>query len=105
MYSSLSNIRSLNSPVPGCSGAFVMDNDETEAVLQFLPKKPAHCAYLTGLIQEHGLVSPLHRRIFYASRNFLGELRGIALVGHATIIEPTNNESLNDLAERQINAS
>lgn len=97
MYSSLSNTRSLNFPVPECSGALVLDNDETEAILQFLQKKPAHCAYLTGLIQEHGPVSRLHRGIFYASRNFLGELRGIALVGHATIIEPNEQRIIKRL--------
>ena len=99
MYSPLSTTGSLNSPVLGNSGAFVLANSETEAVLEFLPKKPAHCAYLTGLIHEHGLVSPLNRGTFYASKDFLGELRGVALVGHATIIEPTNKESLRDLAE------
>jgi predicted GNAT family acetyltransferase len=99
MYSSLSHTGSLNSAVLGTSGGFVLANDEAEAVLQFLPKQPAHCAYLTGLIHEHGLVSPLNRGTFYGSKNILGELRGVALVGHATIIEPTNNDSLRDLAE------
>ena len=99
MYSSLSQTGSLNSAVLGNSGAIVLANDEAEAVLQFLPKRPAHCAYLTGLIHEHGLVSPLNRGTFYGSKNILGELRGVALVGHATVIEPTNNASLKDLAE------
>src|SRR5687767_13178208 len=105
MYSSLSTTGSLNSPVLGNSGAFVLANSEAEAVLQFLPKKPAHCAFLTGLIHEHGLVSPLNRGTFFASKNFLGELRGVALVGHATIIEPTNQESLKDLAEAASNCN
>ena len=99
MYSSLSHTGSPNSALLGNSGAIVLANDEAEAVLQFLPKTPTHCAYLTGLIQEHGLVSPLNRGTFYGSKNILGELLGVALVGHATIIEPTNNDSLKDLAE------
>ena len=99
MYSTLSNTGLLNSAVLGNSGAFVLANEEAEAVLQFLTKKPVHCAYLTGLIHEHGLVSPRNRGTFYGSKNILGELRGVALVGHATIIEPTNNDSLEDLAE------
>jgi len=99
MHCSLSTTSSLNSRVLGNTGAFVLANSEAEAVLQFLPKKPAHCAYLTGLIHDHGLVSPLNRGTFYESKNFLAELLGVALVGHATIIEPTNKESLKDLAE------
>lgn len=105
MYSSLSNTGSLNFPVLGNSGASVLTNDETEDVLQFLPKKPAHCAYLIGLIQEHGLVSPLNRGTFYASKDCLGELRGVALIGHATIIEATNKESLKDLANAASNCN
>lgn len=105
MYSSLSNTGSVNSPALENSDAFVLANDQTEAVLQFLSKKPIHCAYLTGLLHEHGLVSPLNQGTFYASKNILGELRGVALVGHATIIEPTNQEALKDLAEAASNCN
>jgi predicted GNAT family acetyltransferase len=80
-------------------GSHPLTNEDADAALTFLPKKPAHCAYLAGLIEENGLVSPLNRGAFYASRNFLGEIQGVALVGHATIIEPTNNESLRELAQ------
>lgn len=105
MYSSLPNTGSVNSPVIGNSGAFALTRDDAEDVLQFLPTKPPHCAYLIGLIHEHGLVSRLNRGTLYGSKNFLGELRGVALVGHATIIEPTNKESLKDLAEAANNCN
>lgn len=65
-----------------------MADDETEAVLQFLPKKPAHRAYLTSLIHDYGLVNPLNRGTFYDPRIFWANCAEAALVGHATIIEP-----------------
>ena len=98
MYSSISDSGSRNYPVLGRSGAFVLTADETEAILKFFRKQPAHCAYSTSLIHEHGLMSQINRGTLYGSKNFLGELRGVALIGHATIIEPTNKESLKDLA-------
>jgi predicted GNAT family acetyltransferase len=99
MYSSLSTADAVNSHLMARSGAQLLTIEETEEVLRFLPKKPAHCAYLAGLVEENGLVNPLNRGAFYASRNFLGEIQGVALVGHATIIEPTNQESIRELAE------
>ncbi len=98
MYSSLSKQDSVIPSILESSGPYILTNVDADAVLRFLPKKPAHCAYLTGLIEENGLVSPLNRGTFYASRNFMGEIHGVALVGHATIIEPTNYESIRALA-------
>ncbi|HKO62918.1 MAG TPA: GNAT family N-acetyltransferase [Pyrinomonadaceae bacterium] len=99
MYSSLSKTEAGNSLPPASCSPYMLSNEEAKVVLNFLPKKPAHSAYLAGLIEENGLVSPLNRGMFYASRNFLAEIQGVALVGHATIIEPTNKESLRELAE------
>lgn len=99
MYSSVSKNDSVN-PLPiSRLGAHKLINEDAESVLRFLPKKPAHCAYLRSLIQENGLTSPLNRGTFYGSRNFLGELQGVALIGHATILEPTNHGALRELAE------
>lgn len=103
MYSPLLKQDPVNSALIGRSGACVLADDEVEAVLQFLPKKPAHCAYLADLIQENGLISPLNRGTFYASKNFLGELRGVALIGHATVVEATNYASVKELAETAAN--
>jgi ribosomal protein S18 acetylase RimI-like enzyme len=42
---------------------------------------------MRGLIHEHGLVSALNRGSFYGWRNANGRLQGVALIGHATLIE------------------
>jgi uncharacterized protein len=42
---------------------------------------------MAGLIRDHGLLSPLNRGHFYACRDSQGRLKGIALIGHATLVE------------------
>jgi predicted GNAT family acetyltransferase len=60
--------------------------DEAE-VLEFLAQRPIHTVFMATLIRDNGLVSPYNRGSFYGCRNRHGKLEGIALIGHATIIE------------------
>jgi predicted GNAT family acetyltransferase len=71
--------------------------DETEA-LSFLAGRPLHTVCLAGLILENGLVSPSNRGAFYAYRNAAGKLEGIALIGHATLIEAHSDSALEAFA-------
>jgi uncharacterized protein len=65
--------------------------DET---LAFLAARPIHTVYMVGLILENGLCSPLNRGDFYCCRNAAGQLEGVALIGHATLIETHSNTAL-----------
>lgn len=65
--------------------------DEPE-VLDFLSAQPLLTFVMTGFIKDNGLVSQLNRGKFYGSRNYRGELDGVALIGHVTLFE-TNSES------------
>ena len=96
----LPNFKLSQLPVPGSRDASAdpLSTDHQEEVLAFLQQRPRHCSYLTGLIQDNGITNPLNRGEFYAHRNNLSQIEGVALVGHATIIEATNNESLESLA-------
>jgi uncharacterized protein len=48
--------------------------------------------FMTGLVRDNGLESPFNRGTFYGARRTLdGELAGVALVGHATLIETTDD--------------
>jgi ribosomal protein S18 acetylase RimI-like enzyme len=71
--------------------------DKQEA-LDFLAKRPLHTVCMTGLILENGLVSPSNRGDFYAYRNAAGQLEGIALIGHATLIEAHSDTALEAFA-------
>lgn len=72
------------------------DNDE---VLSFLGTETLHTAYLSGLIRDNGIVNPTNRGSFYGYRNERQELEGIALIGHAILIEAKTHRSLRAFAE------
>src|SRR6185436_20691196 len=64
------------------------DADEEE-VLNFLSRRPIHTVAMVGFIHDNGLVSTLNRGTFYGCRNYEGNLEGVALIGHATLLETT----------------
>lgn len=75
-------------------------------VLDFLSSRPAHTAYLAGLIHMNGLESPANRGAFYAYRNRRHAIEGVALIGHAVAFEansPDATTTLARLAGRQTN--
>jgi predicted GNAT family acetyltransferase len=49
---------------------------------------------MAGLIRDNTLVSPQNRGSFYGSRTRSGQLEGVALIGHATMIEAHTEDSL-----------
>src|SRR5437016_539009 len=63
-------------------------------VLEFLSARPLHTVFMAGLINDNGLISPQNRGSFYACRGRFGKLEGVALVGHATIIEARSESSI-----------
>jgi ribosomal protein S18 acetylase RimI-like enzyme len=65
-----------------------------EEVLQFLSARPVHTVVMAGFIRDNGLVSPLNRGTFYGCRDEQGRLRGVALIGHATLVETESDEAL-----------
>jgi uncharacterized protein len=67
------------------------DQDE---VVEFLSARPIHTVFMAGLIRDNSLVSPQNRGSFYGSRNRFGQLEGVALIGHATLIEAHTENSL-----------
>jgi hypothetical protein len=76
----------------------LVGGDETE-VLQFLAQRPIHTVTLMSMITDNGLVSPLNRGTFYGCRDCNGELEGVALIGHATLLETVSDRALRALAE------
>ena len=73
------------------------DNEQTE-VLDFLAQRPIHTVFMASLIRDNGLVSPQNRGSFYACRDSQGRLEGVALLGHATLIETRTENSISVFA-------
>ena len=73
-------------------------SDEAE-VLQFLSQRPIHTVTMMSLIHDNGIVSPFNRGTFYGCRDLQGQLEGVALVGHATLMETVSDRALAALAQ------
>jgi predicted GNAT family acetyltransferase len=71
--------------------------DEAE-VFEFLSARTIHTVFMASLIRDNGLVSPHNRGSFYACRDPYGRLEGVALLGHATLIEARTDNSLASFA-------
>ena len=80
-----------------CASIELTGDDERE-VLGFLAERPIHTVFMASLIRDNGLESPLNRGSFYGCRDSDGNLEGVALIGHATLVEARSESSLKALA-------
>lgn len=81
----------------GCAIGELYQEDEAEA-LQFLAARPIHTVFISSLIRDNGLASPHNRGSFYACRDAQGQLEGLGLLGHATVIETRSDNAISALA-------
>jgi ribosomal protein S18 acetylase RimI-like enzyme len=73
-------------------------NGDGPEVLQFLSQRPIHTVAMMSLIRDNGIVSQFNRGTFYGCRDLNGRLEGVALVGHATLMETVSDRALAALA-------
>jgi GNAT superfamily N-acetyltransferase len=73
------------------------EDDRTE-VMRFLSVRPVHTVVMMSFINDNGMVSDLNRGDFYGYRDRTGELSGVALIGHSTLVEVRSDEALHALA-------
>ena len=76
-----------------------LTNEHQEEVLAFLSQRPIHTVCMTSYIHENGIESPLNRGFFYGCRDETGRLMGVALIGHATLLETQSDEALQAFAQ------
>jgi uncharacterized protein len=69
-------------------------------VLSYLARRPVHAVILAGLIRDNGIVNAANRGTFYGCRDRAGELEGVALIGHATLIEAHTDRALRAFADQ-----
>ncbi len=79
--------------------AFSLTSETETEVLNFLAGRPLHTVILTGFVRDNGLVSPANRGAFFGVRNDEGELEGVALIGHATLMETRTARAVCAFAE------
>lgn len=76
-----------------------LTNDDAADVLEFLSQRPIHTVAMMSMIRDNGIVSAFNRGTFYGCRDLNGQLEGVALVGHATLMETVSDRALAALAQ------
>ena len=89
--------RSFTNAAQPCTVCELRRGDENE-VLEFLALRPLHTVFMGGLIRDNGITSPRNRGSFYACRGTFGQLEGVALMGHATLMEAASESSIAQFA-------
>jgi len=72
--------------------------EEAEA-LRFLAERPIHTVFIATLMRDNGAVSPNNRGTFYVCRNRSKKIEGVALIGHATIVEARTDQAVAAFAQ------
>jgi predicted GNAT family acetyltransferase len=73
-----------------------LTEDDRNQVFAFLAERPVQTVCIAGFIRDNGLVSPRNRGTFYGCRNSEGRLEGVALIGHATLIEARTDRAMRE---------
>lgn len=76
----------------------LLPGEEAEA-LEFLAERPIHTVFMATLIRDNGFTSPHNRGLFYACRARSGKMDGLALIGHATMIEARTDQAVAAFAQ------
>lgn len=74
-------------PVSQPDRLVTLTHEHEAETLKFLAARPIHTVFVASLISDNGMTSPFHRGTIYGFRNSQGSLEGVALIGHATILE------------------
>lgn len=101
-HTSTARVSSAPLPAPYTTSEVVtlqLTHEFEPEVLDFLSERPMHTVAMSGFIRDNGLVSHLNRGRFYGCRNRQGKLEGVALIGHAILMETRTDRALQAFAE------
>jgi uncharacterized protein len=73
-------------------------NANATQILEFLAIRPVHTVVMTSWINDNGVENPANRGKFYGYFNNHGQLEGVALIGHTTLVEARSDEALEAFA-------
>jgi ribosomal protein S18 acetylase RimI-like enzyme len=83
--------------VPSAGGPLTVQALSAEnelEVLAFLAARPIHTVFISGFIHDNGLDNHLNRGTFFGCRDGKGQLEGVALIGHITLVEARTEAAL-----------
>src|SRR5262249_38634167 len=85
--------------IAGTSRVSALTPTREDEALASLAERRVHPLGRAGMIRENGVLSRHNRGTFFASRNELGRLDGVALIGHNTLFEVRSDSALRGFAE------
>ncbi|MFN2411480.1 MAG: hypothetical protein ABR535_00275 [Pyrinomonadaceae bacterium] len=83
---------------PGLLRATPLGGADKSETLDFLARRPVHTVVMTSFIIDNGIESELNRGKFFGYRGADGQLEGVALIGHSTLVEARTADALKALA-------
>ncbi len=63
-------------------------------MMAFLKTRPVHSVVMSSFIQDNGVESELNRGRFFGCFDEAGNLEGVALIGHSTLVEAKTERAL-----------
>ncbi|HEV2800070.1 MAG TPA: GNAT family N-acetyltransferase [Pyrinomonadaceae bacterium] len=76
-----------------------LDATHRDELLAFLAAaRSADTVFMSGLVRDNGVTSEFNRGHFYGCRDRAGRLEGVALIGHATLVEARTQGALASFA-------
>ena len=83
---------------PDLSRVQRMTENDRQEVLKFLSVRPVHTVAMKSFIIDNGIESTMNRGNFVGYRNDNGDLEGVALIGHSTLIEARTHDAMHAFA-------
>lgn len=90
--------RAIDAEGTGLLSVTELGESDRTAVLAFLSSRAAHAIVMAGFITDNGIESELNRGTYVGCRDAVGQLEGVALVGHTTMVEARTERALLALA-------
>ena len=84
--------------MPPVNRLHLLTNANEAEVVEFLSVRPVQTVLMKSFIQDNGLEGSENRGKFYGWRSAQGTLKGVALIGHTTLLEVRSNDSLTAFA-------
>ena len=97
-YAPLANVTRPMIVAPDLSRVQRMTENDRQEVLKFLSVRPVHTVAMKSFIIDNGIESKMNRGNFVGYRNDNGDLEGVALIGHSTLIEARTDDAMHAFA-------
>jgi predicted GNAT family acetyltransferase len=99
MSTAVAKTKSHPRPAVRRSSVERVGDEHRDDLLAFLARRPVHTVCMASFIRDNGVVSPLNRGSFYAYYGGSGSIEGVALIGHATLVESESEAALRAFAK------